>query len=354
MARVAVVTSSPPLVEGGHLVIARALVTAIQDAGHEAGLITTASNPFGQQAAEYLANWRTDVSQIGGRRVDHVISLRYPSYAVRHPSHVCWLNHTMREYYDLWDEFSSRLSPQGRLKERVRRGLMRTADTYLFKHNLKGLFAQSRTVQARLQRWNNAASTVLYPPAPQRAYRCDGYGDYIFVVSRLEALKRIDMILQALATPAAQGVRCVIAGGGEADAALRAQAARLVLGERVTFAGRVSDEELLDHLARCRAVCFVPQREDYGFVTVEAFSAAKAVVTVTDSGGPAELVVDGVNGRVTAPDAVALGLALAELWSDQALAERLGREALAAARRLNWPDTVGTLLGSHQRQAGGK
>lgn len=347
MARVAVVTSSPPQVEGGHLVIARALVTAIQEAGHHAGLITTPSHPFGQQASEYLANWRTDVSQMDGKPVDHVISLRYPSYAVRHPSHVCWLNHTMREYYDLWDEFSSRISKRGRLKEGVRRRLIHAADTYFFKHHLKALFAQSRTVQERLQQWNGVGSTVLYPPAPQRAYRCDDYGDFIFVVSRLEPLKRIDLILQALATPAAQGVRCVIAGEGSSAAALHEEATRLGLDNRVMFAGRISDEKLIEYLARCRAVCFVPQREDYGFVTVEAFSARKAVVTVTDSGGPAELVMDGVNGRVTAPEATALGNALAELASDRNLAERLGGEGLATARALNWPDTIRTLLGSH-------
>ena len=347
MARIAVVTSSPPLVEGGHLVIARALVRACEESGHEAGLITTPSHPFGQQASEYLANWRTDVSQMGGKPVDHVISLRYPSYAVRHPSHVCWLNHTMREYYDLWEEFSSRLSKKGRLKEGVRRRLIHAADTYFFKRRLTGLFAQSRTVQDRLLQWNRVASTVLYPPAPQRAYRCDEYGDFIFVVSRLEPLKRIDLILQALATPAALGVRCVIAGEGSTADALRAEASRLGVDGRVTFAGRVTDEQLIDYLARCRAVCFIPQREDYGFVTVEAFSAGKAVVTVTDSGGPAELVKDDVNGRVTAQDAAALGLALAELTADRDLAERLGRLALESARAFNWPDTVRTLLGHH-------
>jgi glycosyltransferase involved in cell wall biosynthesis len=349
MARVAVVTSSPPKVEGGHLVIARALVDAIRASGHDAGLVVTPSNPFGQQASEYVATWRTDVSHINGQPVDHVISLRYPSYAVRHASHVCWLNHTMREYYDLWDEFSSRLSPQGRVKEGVRRRLIHAADTYLFKHHLKALFAQSRTVQERLQRWNGVPSQVLYPPAPSRAYRCDEYGDFIFVVSRLEPLKRIDLILRALATPAAQGVRCVIAGEGSAGAALRAEASRLGLDDRVTFAGRVTDEQLTDDLARCRAVCFVPQREDYGFVTVEAFSAGKAVVTVSDSGGPAELVVDGVNGRVTAPEADALGVALAELSSDVGLAGRLGGEALKAARTMTWLDVVQTLLGPHAR-----
>ncbi|MCR4375934.1 MAG: glycosyltransferase [Acidobacteria bacterium] len=347
MARVAVVTSSPPMVEGGHLVIARALVDALGAEGHEAGLITTPSNRFGRQGAEYLATWLTDVTQMGGRPVDRVISLRFPSYAVRHPSQVCWLNHTMREYYDLWDEFAGRLSPQGKLKEGVRRGLIHAADTYCFKHHLKALYAQSRTVQERLQRWNGVPSQVLYPPAPPRAYRCDGYGDFIFVVSRLEPLKRIDLILRALATGAARDVRCVIAGSGDGEASLRAEAVRLGLDGRVTFAGRISDDQLVDYLATCRAVCFVPKREDYGFVTVEAFSAAKAVVTVDDSGGPAELVVDGVNGRITAPDATALGEALAALASDRALAERLGQQARATAASLRWADVARTLVSAN-------
>jgi glycosyltransferase involved in cell wall biosynthesis len=346
MSRIAVVTSSPPGAEGGHLVIARSLISALKEAGHEAGLITTPAHPFGQQATEYLANWRTDVSTLDGKPVDHVISLRYPSYAVRHRSHVCWLLHTMREYYDLWDDFSSRISPQGRVKERVRRTLIRAADTYFFKHHVKELFTISGTVKGRVEQWNGVPATVLYPPAPPRPYRCDGYGDYIFVVSRLEPLKRIDLILRALATPAAQRVRCVIAGDGPADAALRAEASQLGLGDRVTFARRVSEEQLVDYLAQCRAVCFVPRNEDYGFVTVEAFSSAKPVVTVTDSGGPAELVVDGVNGRVVAPEAAALGQALAAMSSDPALAERLGREGTRTSARLSWPATVRTLLES--------
>src|SRR5690242_177853 len=121
MAVILVVTSAPPLVEGGHLVIARSLQRALIAAGHQATITTTPSNRFGRQASAYLANWLTDVGQTGdGARIDQVISLRYPSFAVRHPLHVSWLNHTMREYYDLWDEFSARLSPQGRLKERAR------------------------------------------------------------------------------------------------------------------------------------------------------------------------------------------------------------------------------------------
>lgn len=137
MARIAVVTSAPPLADGGHLVIARSLVGALQEAGHEAGLVTTPSNRFGRQAAAYLANWCTDVGQTGkGERIDQIISIRFPSYAVRHPRHVSWLTHTMREYYDLWDSFSAGLSPQGRLKESVRRRLVHLADNHCFNHHV--------------------------------------------------------------------------------------------------------------------------------------------------------------------------------------------------------------------------
>ena len=125
-----------------------------------------------------------------GERIDQVISLRYPSYAIRHANHVCWLNHTMREYYDLWPRFSAGLGRAGRVKEGVRRRLLHAADRYLLTRNVRRLFVQSKTVQERLRIWPELTSTVLYPPPPVRPYRCDGYGDYVFMVSRLTPLKR--------------------------------------------------------------------------------------------------------------------------------------------------------------------
>ena len=116
------------------------------------------------------------------------------------------------------------------------------------------------------------------------------------------------------------------------------------MADRVQFLGRVSDDRILDLLASCRAVCFPPFEEDYGFVTVEAFASRKAVVTCRDSGGPAELVVDGVSGFVCDPSPQALAHALSVLAEDRALAERMGGEALAAGTRLTWPDTVRQLI----------
>ncbi len=331
------------MVEGGHLTIARALVQALRDAGHDADVVTTPQNRFGRQASAYLATWFTDVGMSGGARIDRVISLRYPSYAVRHPHHVCWLNHTMREYYDLWDRFAGSLSPQGRLKERVRRAAIHAADRYLLTRNVGRLFVQSRTIQQRLAMWPELKSTVLYPPPPQRAYRCDGYGDFVFMVSRLTALKRTDLVLRALAVPAAAGVRVVIAGDGEERAALAALARERGVADRVEFVGGVTDARLLDYLARCRAVCFPPYGEDFGFVTVEAFASAKAVITCRDSGGPAELVEHGVNGLVCDPTPESVGEALGGVMADAAAAERLGAAAQRTVARFTWPDVVAEL-----------
>ena len=343
MSRIAVVTSSPPMTEGGHMVIARELVRALGEAGHQAEIVVTPQNRFGRQASAYIATWLTDLAVSDGRPIDQVISLRYPSYAVRHPRHVCWLNHTMREYYDQWPRFSATLGARGLLKERLRRRVIHAADRYLLTRNVDRLFVQSNTIQQRLAAWPELKSTVLYPPAPRRSYRCDAYGDYILFVSRLTPLKRADLLLEALAASEGTGVKAVIAGEGEDRSRIEALAARLELQGRVTFAGRLTDAELLEHLANCRAVCFPPLQEDYGFVTVEAFASRKPVVTCVDSGGPAELVENGANGFICEPSARALAAALHNLSDDSALAERLGSAALKTAERLNWPETVRVL-----------
>ena len=333
------------MIEGGHMVIARSLRQALREAGHQAEILVTPQNRFGRQASAYLATWLTDVGMSDGQPIDQVISLRYPSYAVRHPRHVCWLNHTMREYYDLWGRFTAGLGSAGRIKENAppaRHARRRSVSADAQRHAAVRAVPDGSETPGDLARLR---STVLYPPPPQRDYRCDGYGDYVFLVSRLTALKRVDLLIEALATADGQGIRAVIAGDGEDREALEALAKSRGLADRVTFAGSLSESELLGHLARCRAVCFPPLDEDYGFVTVEAFASRKAVITCGDSGGPSELVTDGVQGLVCDPTPGSLAVALRRVMDDRALAERMGASAVEFVRQLTWSDTVGQLTG---------
>jgi glycosyltransferase involved in cell wall biosynthesis len=226
----------------------------------------------------------------------------------------------------------------------VRRTLIRAADSYLLNQNVSRVVAQSATVRDRLARWNGVRAEVLHPPPPQRPYRCDGYGDYLFFTSRLVPLKRADLLIAALAHPEAREVRCVIGGDGDELPALRALADSSGVSGRVTFAGRLTDAALVDHLARCRAVVFVPKAEDYGFVTVEAFASGKAVITARDSGGPVEFVRDGENGFVVDPDAASLALACRRVMEDSSAAERMGMRARDDVADLTWERTVNELL----------
>tara|TARA_B100000809_G_C15136648_1_gene530898 strand:- start:3830 stop:4318 length:489 start_codon:yes stop_codon:yes gene_type:complete len=160
----------------------------------------------------------------------------------------------------------------------------------------------------------------------------------------LTPLKRVHLVLDALRQPAAQMVRCVVVGDGESRDSLVELAKEYGLEARVTFTGQVSEAELLDHLARCRAVCFPAREEDYGLVTVEAFASGKAVITCVDSGGPTELVHNETNGLVVEPTASALAVALARISEDAVLAESFGAAAVQQVTAMTWERALARLL----------
>jgi glycosyltransferase involved in cell wall biosynthesis len=136
----------------------------------------------------------------------------------------------------------------------------------------------------------------------------------------------------------------VLAGDGEQWPEVAALVKARGLSDRVTLPGRLDDAELVAHLARCRAVVFAPQDEDYGFVTVEAFAASRPVITCADSGGPAELVQHEESGLVLEPTPSGLARAFRRLIDDRDLAARFGTAGRRVADGLTWPATVKQLL----------
>ena len=341
--RILVATSDVPFVEGGHRVIARALVKALHESGHTAELLTTPTNRFGRQFAAYLSTRLTDVERTGtGESIDQLISLRFPSYALKHKRHVCWLNHRMREYYDLWPEWSSRISWKGKIKEQIRKKLIHTADNYLLNRNVDKVFAQSKNVQRQLQQWGNISSEVLYPPPPENGYSTKKYGDFILSPARLTHLKRVPLLLEALKNIPAG--RVVLAGDGPDRDAILETIKRNGIEKRVEWAGHVTAERLKDLYAECAAVYYAPMNEDFGLVTMEAFRSRKPVITTVDSGGPAELVGHEKTGFVVAPDAESIGRCLSKLFEDAKLAESLGSAGYEQWKHITWPETVTRLL----------
>jgi glycosyltransferase involved in cell wall biosynthesis len=345
MSRILVVTSSAPFVRGGHMVIAEETVAALRRAGHEAEIFETPTNRFGRQFDAYEATRLTDVSEgADGRPIDKIITMRYPAFALRHPKHVCWLTHTMREYYDLFDSLMSGFGRKGRLKETIRRYFVHRLDRQLLSGNVTRLFTISQTVTDRLDHFLGVPSTVLHPPAPARPYRCESYEPYIFAISRLHRLKRMDLLIEAMAAMKDSSLKAVIAGEGDDEARLRALVREKGLEGRVDLVGPLSEEAKLDHYARCRAVYFAPKNEDYGFVTLEAMSSGKPVLTAVDSGGPTEQVESDSTGWILKPEAAVFAEILDRLAGDAGVAERMGANGLAYAARHTWDQVVERLL----------
>src|SRR5581483_6976236 len=207
----------------------------------------------------------------------------------------------------------------------------------------RAVFTISGNVAERLRRHNEISAEVLYPPSQlDGRLRAGPSGDAIFTIGRLDAVKRNDLLVRALAhtdTP----VRARIAGRGRESESLRELAARLGVGERVDLLGFLPDERVVEEYANALGVFFAPYGEDYGFVTVEAFQAGKPVITTADAGGALEFVRDGENGFVCAPEPKAVAAALDRLFRDRELAQRLGDAGRERVRSIGWDAVVDQL-----------
>jgi glycosyltransferase involved in cell wall biosynthesis len=328
-------------VSGGAESHAAGLRAALIAAGYEAEIVAL---PFKwYPPAEIMRNvlaWRLlDLTESNGERVDLVVGMKFPAYVVAHPNKVLWLVHQHRAAYNLagtqFDDLSTH--PEG---ARVRE-MIRHCDRE-FIPEAKKVFANSKTVAARLREHNGIESETLYHPPPcAETLRASDPCDYVFFPSRIEAQKRQTLLIEAMQyvrTP----VRAVIAGGGSALEDLRALVRRLGVGERVELRGFVSEDEMIELYANALAVCYLPFDEDYGYVTLEAMYAARAVVVTSDGGGATEFVEDGETGFVVAPDAREIAARLDELYTARARARRMGergREKILAAN-LSWSNVV--------------
>jgi glycosyltransferase involved in cell wall biosynthesis len=314
---------------------------------------------------------------------DVVISGKYPAWMVDHPRHVCYLLHPLRGLYDTYPPdwptrcdidhpevralcafMESAATTRAALPELFARldGLRTRddvpAETFALPaplirqvvHFLDAIgrgpgtvarqVALSATVAGRRDYYPPGAQVpVAHAPTGLRGLH-SGRGRDLFTVSRLDVPKRIDLIIAAMAHVRSR-TRLRIAGTGPHEPVLRELAAG---DDRIVFEGFLNEAQLAGAYAGALAVPFVPYEEDYGYITLEAMLSAKPVITVRDSGGPTELIEDGVTGRIADPTPEALGAAIDEVVGSRRTARRMGRAGYERARAVTWERVVATLL----------
>lgn len=332
-----------PFVRGGAEAHVDGLRHALREAGHQVDVVALPFKWYPKvEILKSALAWRLlDLTEANGVPVDLVICTKFPTWAVRHPRKIAWIFHQHRQAYDWFgtplSDFDT--SPEDndirrRIAEVDRRGLSECAQ----------LFTNSANVAGRLKKSVDLDAEPLHVPTVLDGLEPVEYGDYLFTVSRLDRAKRQDLLLHAL-TRTKQPWRAVIAGTGPEEKNLRALARRLGLGERVCFTGYVPNQEVVRLYNHARAVYYGPLDEDFGLVTVEAFQAAKPVVTISDAGGVLELVEDGVNGAVAErAEPAAIAAAIDRVMAPASEAERLGKAGQARVAAIRWDKVVERLL----------
>jgi glycosyltransferase involved in cell wall biosynthesis len=339
--RIAVCAPQVPFARGGAEIFAEKLTEELGSRGHEAALVTI---PFkwypGVRVLTQAFLWRmVDLDEVDGRPVDLVIATKFPAYCVRHRNKVAWVLHQFRQAYE-YDRTDLGQLDESAHDRALRRKIHELDRTCL--GEARKVFATSQNIAGRIQASTGIAADVLPHPPQELPFRCEGYGDFILSVNRLDRAKRIDMLLEAAA--AAPSVKVVIAGDGPDRPRLEAIARRNGLDGRVEFTGRVSDDELAALYARCLAVYYAPVDEDFGMVPYEAFLSEKPVVTTTDAGGPLEIVADRETGIVVAPEPAALAAACTFLRAHPDDARTWGQAGKTIAARVTWGACIDRLL----------
>jgi glycosyltransferase involved in cell wall biosynthesis len=275
---------------------------------------------------------------------DLVISTKVPSYAIDHPHHVLYLVHTVRVFDDMFD---TAFEYPG-INQFSDRALVHQLDFEALK-KIPHRFAIGCEVQRRLYRWRGLECDVLHPPLLANPFKVIEGEDlarfqahsnpYFFIAGRLHPWKRLDLLIKAV-QHCPLPIRLVIAGVGEAQADLQKLAAS---DPRIEFLGRISDAELVEYYAHALAVPFLPLREDYGYITLEAFASARPVITCVDSGEPAHIVENLRTGLVVEPTVQAVADALTWAYEHPEQMNSMGQLAHQELANLSWPAVALTL-----------
>lgn len=135
----------------------------------------------------------------------------------------------------------------------------------------------------------------------------------IFALQRLVPVKRVDLLIQALAHMQGQTsreTRLVIGGTGPTAPELRQMVRNLQLEDKVLFTGFIPEEQLPHYFAMSDIFAFASANETFGIVLVQAMAAGKPIVA-THTFAVEDVVEDGKTGVLVEPEdpsALARGL----------------------------------------------
>jgi D-inositol-3-phosphate glycosyltransferase len=200
----------------------------------------------------------------------------------------------------------------------------------------------------------SARAALDLPPPPHKL---------LLLVGRIEPLKGIDALIRAVALLVerrpewrASLTALVVGGGADGNPAgwnaeqrrLDALRNKLGVAYAVRFAGARSQEQLPLFYSAADVVTMPSHYESFGMAALEGMACGRPVV-VTNAGGPAQIVEDGVSGLLTSPgDHVALAAQFERLLDNDLWRQEIGAAARMRAEGFGWSAVASDMLHVYQ------
>ncbi len=201
--------------------------------------------------------------------------------------HVCYCHTPMRYLWDMYHEYFSKANPL--VKFFMKKMIPGLRQWDVMSSNLVDSFvANSSFVAARIKRYYNRDSEIIYPPCDVSRYETVERSpeDFYLFFGQLVGYKRAELAIRACIE---SGRKIVVIGDGKSKEAVRYAKSGLV-----TFTGRVSDEKVAEYFSKAKALLF-PGIEDFGIIPVEA-NAAGCPVLAYRKGGACDSILENKTG----------------------------------------------------------
>lgn len=208
--------------------------------------------------------------------------------------HICYMHSPLRYVWDWYHEYLEENYFKGKTKIFVRLFL-----NYLRMWDRASamrpdyLIANSKYTQARIKKYYNRDSQVIYPPVEVEDFEATKENQgYFLTVSRLSAYKRVDTLIDTFDK---LGLPLVIVGDGPERKRLEEKIKKAENSQKIKIVGAIKRERLIKLYESARAFVFACE-DDFGIAVVEAMAAGKPVVALK-RGGAVETVIEGETGE---------------------------------------------------------
>lgn len=318
-----------PFVKGGAEFLAQNLNNALIKHGHESEIVSIPfmDSPLNLIEDHIVAARLFDLTNSWAGKIDLCIGLKFPAYYIPHPNKVIWALHQHRGAYDLFNTEYSNLKndPDG---NDIRRIIINADNKYL--HEAKRIYTIADNVSKRMEKYNNIKSTPLYHPCPDMENFYEGDSeDYILMPSRINITKRQLLAIEAMLYSKTK-TKLYIMGKSDTEYERNRMLDFIKekkLKDKIKYFDSVSQEEKFQLYAHAKAILFIPLDEDYGYITLEAMAASKAIITAKDSGGPLEFVIDGKNGLIVDSTPQEIAKAFDEFATSETMCKKMGKDS---------------------------